>query len=244
MHLAKRFQKKEHEILQVVSKSERSGKELSLLLSVPFVTDLKKINQHADIYLLCVPDDEIGKIASTLKLPKKLVLHTSGGVEMNVLKSISTNTGVLYPLYSFTKEVKVSFSSVPFLIEASNAFSLEKLKSFTGSFAKKITEVNSADRLKIHLAAVMINNFTNHMYTLSYDFLKNEKVNLFHLLQPLMRQTVKKIKSLPPASVQTGPARRGDNATIKKHLSLLEKHPGQQKVYKLFTSLIKDYYHE
>jgi len=243
-HLAKRLQKKEHEILQIVSRSEKSGKDLSILLSVPFTTDLNKINQNADVYLLCVPDDEILKIASTLKLPKKLVVHTSGSVEMNVLKNISINTGVLYPLYSFSKQVKVSFPSVPFLIEASNAASLEKLKHIAHSIAKNATEVNSVSRLKIHLAAVMVNNFTNHLFVQSYDYLKQEKINLFHLLQPLIKQTVKKIKTLPPASVQTGPAKRGDTTTLKKHLQLLEKYPEQKKVYKLFSALIKDYYHE
>src|SRR5206468_12713653 len=54
----------------------------------------------------------------------------------------------------------------------------------------------------------------------------------------------KKIKTLPPASVQTGPARRNDQTTLKKHLQLLEKYPEQKKIYALFTSLIKNYYHE
>ncbi len=243
-HLAKRLQKREHEILQIVSRSEKSGRDLSLLLSVPFTTDLNKINQGADIYLLCIPDDEILKIATTLKLPKKLIIHTSGSVEMNVLKNISANTGVLYPLYSFSKQIKVSFSSVPVLIEASNTSSSEKLKQLVHSIAKNVTEVNSVSRLKIHLAAVMVNNFTNHLYAQSYDYLKHEKINLFHLLQPLIKQTVKKIKTLPPASVQTGPAKRGDNTTLKKHLQLLEKYPEQKKVYKLFTTLIKEYYNE
>lgn len=243
-HLAKRLQKKEHEILQIVSRSERSGKDLSLILSVPFTTDLSQINPNADVYLLCVPDDEIAELAKSLRLPKKLIVHTSGSVEMSVLKNISSNTGVLYPLYSFSKQIKVSFSSAPFLVEATNPASLDKLKHIAHSIAKSVHEVNSVNRLKLHLAAVMVNNFTNHIYTLSYDFLKQEKTNQFHLLQPLIKQTVKKIKTLPPASVQTGPARRGDKATIKKHTELLEKYPDQQKIYKLFSALIKDYYNE
>lgn len=243
-HLAKRLQKKEHEILQIVSKTEKSGKELSLLLNAPFTSDLTRINPNADVYLLCVPDDEILKIAASLKLPRKLILHTSGSVEMNVLKNISSNTGVLYPLYSFSKQIKVSVSSAPFLIEASNPASLQKVKHIAHSIAKTVTEVNSLNRIKIHLSAVMVNNFTNHLYTQSYDYLKQEKINLFHLLQPLIKQTVKKIKKLPPSSVQTGPAKRGDAVTLKKHLTLLEKYPEHKKVYKLFTTLIKDYYHE
>src|SRR5579884_1249053 len=100
-HLGKRLQKKEHEILQVVGRSETSAKELALLLKVPFTTDLSQINRNADVYILCVPDDEIRKIAASLKLPGKLILHTSGSEALSALKPISSSAGVIYPLYSF-----------------------------------------------------------------------------------------------------------------------------------------------
>ena len=243
-HLAKRLQKKGNEVLQIVSRSPKNAQALSLQIGVPFVTDLKKINKHADIYILCTPDDEIERISKTLKLPKKLVLHTSGSVDMQVLKNISSHIGVLYPLQSFSKEVKVSWKSIPLLIEASDVPSLQKLKSLSASISKHINEVNSVNRLKLHVAATMVNNFTNHIYNLSHDFLSKEKNDLFPLLLPLMKQSVKKIKKQKPSDIQTGPAKRGDEKTIKKHLQLLEKYPEQKKVYELFTTLIKKQYHE
>jgi len=242
-HLGKRMQKKGHEILQVVSKSEKSAKELSLLLSASFATDLQKVNKYADVYILCVPDEEIVSVSSTLKLPQKLVLHTSGSIGLTVLKNVSSNCGVLYPLYSFSKQVKVSFSSMPLLIEASNKNAFLELTHLAHSIGKNVTQVNSEQRLKIHLAAVFVNNFVNFMFGQAYDFLKREKQNHFHLLQPLIKQTVKKIKNLPPAQVQTGPARRNDAVTLKKHMDLLENYADQKQVYKLLTTLIKKQYH-
>ncbi|HXB39169.1 MAG TPA: DUF2520 domain-containing protein, partial [Bacteroidia bacterium] len=150
---------------------------------------------------------------------------------------------VLYPLYSFSKQVKVSFSSMPVLLEANNPATLQKLTHFAHCIGKNTVAVNSDQRLKIHLAAVFVNNFTNYLYAEAYDYLKKEKQNHFHLLQPLIKQTVKKIKTLPPSQVQTGPARRNDTVTIKKHMELLENHPGQKQIYKLLTSLIKKQYH-
>ena len=243
-HLAKRLQKKGNEVLQIVSRSQKNAQTLSLQIGVPFVTDIKKINRHADIYLFCVPDDEIERIGKTLKLPKKLVLHTSGSVDIQVLKNISLDTGVLYPLQSFSKGVKIAWKSLPVLIEASNDTSLQKLKALATSISKHVNEINSANRLKLHVAATIANNFTNHLYTLSHDFLAKEKNDLFHLLLPLMKQSVKKLKKQKPSDIQTGPAKRGDEKTIKKHLQLLEKYPEQKKVYELFTSLIKKQYHE
>lgn len=238
-HLAKRLKKKSYEIIQIVSRSPKNAQALSLQLSVPFVTDIKKINKQADIYILCTPDDEIEKISKTLKLPSKLVLHTSGSVDRNILKNISSNVGVLYPLQSFSKEIKTSFASVPLLIEASNEQSLQKLKIIASSISKQVSEVNSVNRLKLHVAATMVNNFTNHIYTLSHDFLIKEKNDLFHLLMPMMKESLKKLKTQKPTALQTGPAKRGDDKTIKKHLQMLEKYPEQKKVYELFTTLIK-----
>ncbi len=242
-HLGKRLQKKGHEILQVISKTDKSGRELSLLFNIPFASDLKKINTGADMYILCVPDAEIERIAASLKLPNKLVLHTSGSIGMDVLKTISNNAGVLYPLYSFSKQVKVSFSSVPFLVEGSNKQTLQVVTQFATSMGKNVTPVNSTERQKIHLSAVFVNNFSNFLYAQAYDYLKKEKQNHFHLLQPLIKQTVKKIKTQPPSQVQTGPARRNDTVTLKKHMELLEKYPDQKQVYKLLTALIKKQYH-
>jgi len=238
-HLAKRLQKKGNEILQIVSRSEKNARELSLQIHAPFVTDIKKINKQADIYILCTPDDAIEKIAANLKLPGKLVLHTSGSVDLKVLKKISANTGVLYPLQSFSKQVKVSFASVPLLIEANNAASLQQVKLLASSLSKQVSEVNSPSRLKLHLAATIVNNFTNHLYVQAYDLLAKEKLDLFHLLMPLIKQSAKKIKTQKPAAVQTGPAKRGDTKTIKKHVGLLKKYPEQKKIYELFTAQIK-----
>ncbi|MHB8260066.1 MAG: Rossmann-like and DUF2520 domain-containing protein [Bacteroidia bacterium] len=241
-HLAKRLKKKGCEIMQIVSRSTKNAQALSLQLSVPFVTDIKKINKQADIYILCTSDDEIEKISKILKLPGKLVLHTSGSVDRNILKNISSNVGVLYPLQSFSKEVKTSFTSVPLLIEASNKQSLQKLKIVATLISKQVREVNSVNRLKLHVAATMINNFTNHIYTLSHEFLIKEKNDLFHLLMPMMKESFNKLKKQRPIALQTGPAKRGDEKTIKKHLQMLEKYPEQKKVYELFTALIKKKY--
>lgn len=241
-HFGKRLQKKGHEVLQVLSRSEKPARELSQLLSCSFTTDPAKINRDANVYILCVPDEEIINLGSLIKLPGKLVVHTSGSIGIGAIKRISSTCGVIYPLYSFSKQVKISFSSMPLLVEASNKNALAGILHLAHSLGKNITQVNSEQRMKVHLAAVFVNNFTNFMYAEAYEYLKGEKQNHFHLLQPLIKQTVKKIKNLPPAQVQTGPARRNDKITIEKHLELLEAYPDQKQIYKLLTNLIKKKY--
>ena len=93
-HLAKILIKKGHEIVQFIGRNEIALKDLSLKYLVSFTTDFTKLNTNADIYLICVSDDEIEQVAKQLKLKDKLILHTSGSVSLNSIQQISSKTGV------------------------------------------------------------------------------------------------------------------------------------------------------
>ncbi|MGY8940031.1 MAG: DUF2520 domain-containing protein, partial [Flavobacteriales bacterium] len=101
----------------------------------------------------------------------------------------------------------------------------------------KIYSVNSEQRKALHIAAVFVNNFTNHLYTIGNDICEKHQVP-FEILQPLIQETSEKIKTLSPKKAQTGPAIRNDKKTIKSHLELLSKE--QQEIYKLITQAIKN----
>lgn len=237
-HLAAVLVKKGHEIIQFVGRNPETTAELGMKYFTTHTTDLKAINTGADIYIICVNDSEITNVAKQLRLQDKLVLHTSGTSNLSLLKAVSAKTGVLYPLQTFSKKSKVKWTKIPLLVEGNSVAATNELKEFAATLSKKIVSLNSAQRLKFHLAAVMACNFSNHLYTLSKDFLTKEKVNHFELLLPLINQTAKKIKKTSPKEAQTGPAIRGDKNTIDIHLKLLEKYPESKKLYALFTQSI------
>jgi predicted short-subunit dehydrogenase-like oxidoreductase (DUF2520 family) len=185
-----------------------------------------------------VSDSEIANVAKQLKLPKKLVLHTSGTGALSLLKTVSDRTGVLYPLQTFSKGSKVKWAKTPLLVEGNTASTSQEVEDFAATLVRKVVKMNSAQRLKFHVAAVLACNFTNHLYALSKDFLSKERVNHFELLLPLINQTVKKIKKADPAEVQTGPAIRGDRATIASHMKLLQKYPNTKKIYSVLSDSI------
>ena len=85
--------------------------------------------------------------------------------------------------------------------------------------------------------AVMVNNFTNHLYALIEKYCKDEGLD-FYLLLPLIQETAARLEDASPSKTQTGPAIRGDDATIEKHLDLLNKYPQLKKIYELFTESI------
>ncbi|KGL63197.1 Rossmann-like and DUF2520 domain-containing protein [Polaribacter sp. Hel1_85] len=187
----------------------------------------------ADITIIAVSDDAIAEVSSKIK--NTFVVHTSGACSINELKN-TTKKGVFYMLQTFSKEKKVDFNEVPFCIETENDKDYKLLEELAKSIGKKIYNVNSKQRKALHVAAVFVNNFTNHLYKIGNDICKEYNVP-FEVLQPLIKETALKIRTLSPEKAQTGPAIRNDKKTIKNHLDLLNKE--QQKIYKILTKSIK-----
>ncbi|WP_339883841.1 DUF2520 domain-containing protein [Polaribacter vadi] len=188
----------------------------------------------ASITIIAVSDDAIAEVSSKIK--NDFVVHTSGSVAMNDLKN-SHRKGVFYMLQTFSKNKKVDFNEIPFCLEAENKEDYQLLEFLAKSIGQKIYTISSEQRKTLHVAAVFVNNFTNHLFKIGNDICNNNNVP-FEILQPLIKETVLKIEKLSPEKAQTGPAIRNDKKTIKNHLNLLDKN--QQKIYKILTKSIQN----
>ena len=188
----------------------------------------------AAITIIAVADDAIAEVSS--KITNSFVVHTSGSVSLDSLKN-NTRKGVFYMLQTFSKNKKIDFSEVPFCLETENKNDYLLLEKLAKSIGKKTYTVNSEQRKALHVAAVFVNNFTNHLYKIGNDICIENNVP-FEILQPLIKETAAKIEELSPKKAQTGPAIRNDKKTIKNHLDLL--HKNEQKIYKMFTKSIQN----
>lgn len=206
-----------------------------ILKNIPFTDNISKL-ADADVYIIGIPDDAIAPFSESLPFRNKLIVHTSGGVGMDQLSN-KNKRGVFYPLQTFSKQREVEFKNIPICIEAENPKDLELLRKLGATISGNIVEISSEKRLKLHLAAVFVNNFVNHLYAIGSDLLENENLP-FDLLKPLISETAAKIETLSPKAAQTGPARRNDKKTIDKHLHLLENNDNKE-FYELFTKALK-----
>lgn len=189
----------------------------------------------ADVYIIGIADDAISQFSETLKIRNKLVVHTSGGVSMEIL-SKHNRRGVFYPLQTFSKSRDILFQEVPICIEAENYEDLEMLRKLASFISEKVVEISSEEREKIHLAAVFVNNFVNYLYSVSEDIMIKNNLD-FNILKPLIIETAAKLEQLSPKAAQTGPAKRHDFKTIEKHLHLLENSE-HKTIYKILTDAI------
>jgi predicted short-subunit dehydrogenase-like oxidoreductase (DUF2520 family) len=196
------------------------------------------IRKDADVYVFCVSDKALAAAAARVEChnPRALLIHTSGSMPRNTLGQRLQATAVMYPLQSFSRQIPLRWSEVPLLLEYKGREAGTALKSFATLFSPVQQQVNEEERLRLHLCAVLVNNFTNALYTSAHSLLPDH--SHFELLWPLMQQTLTKLRHLSPLEAQTGPARRGDREVQKKHLALLKDHKEIKKVYKQLSKLI------
>lgn len=235
-HLTKVFIKcKTVDLIQVYS---RNLENITYLNGKVNITDDLQSLKEADIYIISISDNAIPNFSKTLLLKGKLVVHTSGSVHMNELKG-EFDKGVFYPLQTFTKEKKIKFKNIPICIETESKDQLLKLEKLASAISKNVYIIDSKQREKLHLSAVFVNNFTNHLYSIAKDICEENKVP-FEILLPLIRETAKKASIMSPSESQTGPAKRNDTKTIEHQLKQLSDN--QKGIYTILTeSIIKKY---
>ncbi|WP_424494004.1 Rossmann-like and DUF2520 domain-containing protein [Salinimicrobium sp. GXAS 041] len=214
----------------------RSPESLSRFKNDTFVTTSLEELKPADIYVIALKDDAIVAVAEKLQQQQGLIVHTSGAVPLDALNGCR-RSGVFYPLQTFSKVQPLDYSEIPFCLEAKDEKDLEILKSLAEWISGKAYEVSSEQRKKLHLAAVFVCNFVNHLYTIGEEICTENKLP-FNILQPLISETAQKITRSSPADVQTGPAKRNDLSTIETHLEQLSSQENKE-IYQVLTRAIQ-----
>lgn len=228
------------EVVQIYSHSMENARILAGSLSGATATDcIDDIVDGADVYVLSVKDYAISRVVNRVKSNDALWVHTSGSVPMEVFGGKMTRYGVLYPLQTFSKEIDVDVSAVPFFVEGCTAEVQSQIADFARLLSDSVSYADSRRRKLIHAAAVFACNFTNHLWAKAENILWQDGLD-FNVLMPLLRVTLDKAGVISPADGQTGPARRGDYGTMQGHLELLDENDAE--IYRMLSrSIMKQY---
>lgn len=237
--LGRKFKAAGHSILQVISRNAKAASELAYEWDTESSNYKSTINRHADVYIIAVSDAAIAEMVDDLRLPGKVVAHTAASVPKEVLQNVTNHYGVFYPLQSLRTEMQ-GLPDIPLYVEGSDELTLTKLKALAQSVSpEKVAEADAESRTKLHVAAVLVSNFTNHLYKLAADYCHREGID-FRQLQPLIEETALRLRTISPKEAQTGPAIRQDEETIQKHLDLLKHEPALKEVYEQLTRSIRN----
>ena len=234
-HLLRAFSNSANsKVIQLYSRNVDAGNILSAKFDVDFTNSIEKL-KSADLYLISISDTAIKEVSNSLPFSNRLVAHTSGATSIDVINSKNIKA-VFYPLQSFTKGKIIDFSEIPICLETDDKDSYKILYDIAKSISENVNNISTEQRQYLHASAVFVNNFTNHLFHIGKEIADYHNVD-FNLLKPLIKETVEKIDYKTPKEAQTGPAVRGDEITMKKHLELIpnEKH---REIYKLISESI------
>lgn len=239
-HLGKRLRTKGLAVAQVVSRTAAHAQELATVLRAEWTDEWSAIIPDATWILLAVRDDAIDEVAESLAphVTDALVTHTSGATPGAVLQPFFKRYGVFYPLQSFSLERQPVWSKIPFCVDANTREDVLALRQIAKIIGNRVYRVDDEQRATLHVAAVFANNFANHCFAIADRLLEAADLP-FEMLHPLMEETLAKALLDSPDRMQTGPAKRGDQDTMKRHLTLLKQDPLLTDIYlKMSESIV------
>jgi predicted short-subunit dehydrogenase-like oxidoreductase (DUF2520 family) len=238
-HLCRAFALNKIPLHQLYSRNTIKGKELADFSKTTYISDINGLD--ADMYIFAVSDSAVPALLSGRKWNNKLLVHTAGSVPTDIFKPYSDHYGVIYPLQTFSSFRKINYHDVPFVVDSSDLSAAQILKKLCSALSCKVYAMDSEKRLMLHITAVFINNFVNHMFSIGKKLNVENNIQ-FDIYQPLIEETVAKILEADPLESQTGPARRNDKAVMELHINKLKNHPDWQKIYTFVSSSIANMY--
>lgn len=228
-------------LTQIFGRNELRVKEIAELSGCEKTASNPEDLATAELYILAVSDSAIKELASTLPFANgSVVAHTAGSVPLDALpKNERLMRAVLYPMQTFSKGRRVNFSEVPLFVEADDSDGLTIIRYVAKSLSNNVIKISSERRAMLHLGAIFTSNFVNAMLAASYEVISKHDLPLT-LYDSLIRETLNKTLSsgIHPMKMQTGPAVRGDRATIERHIELMGEEPEMTEMYKTISTYI------
>lgn len=240
-HLAKSLTKAGVHVTEIIGRNAEKAKEIADTINTGFTTDFASAQNIDGVYLLAVNDASITEVAKQIYKPRRILVHCAGGVNINNIIFDNNKAGVFYPILSFNKNIEIDISSAVICVDSNDSELTNALFQLGKKLSEHVYKVDDKQRLILNLAAVWANNFTNHMYVIAEEILQKHKMSL-EMIMPLIEMSVQKIKRNSPFNTQTGPAKRGEEVVLQKHLELLKEEPEYASIYKLLSHSIKNKY--
>ena len=222
-------------IVQVYSRNPAHAQALAERVGCPWTSSTDQLAPDGEVYIVAVNDDAIAALGQAVLDNGAVWVHTSGSTSIDALSATRCRCGVMWPMQSLSKSHAAALGQVHLFIEGSDSEVLMQLRELALLITPNVHEVSGADRLKLHVASVFASNFSNHMYSLAAEVLAEAGIP-FEALLPLIKSTVDKLDAMPPAQSQTGPAARGDEGVMAKHLAMLTGD--KQEIYRMLSRSI------
>lgn len=242
--LATAVDKSSCRVVEIVSRDNSESLRRAATLARRFelsATTLSKAKLAAKIIWICVPDDSIAEVAAQIEATHdwrgKIVAHSSGALGscvLDALKQKGAEIASAHPLMTFVSASASDFTNVPFALEG-DPKGLAVIATVVRTLGGKPFRIRANDKPAYHAfgffsspaiaaiiaAAQAVGNLAGLNQSRSRE-----------LMEPIVRQTINNCFSTSPQEAFSGPLRRGDMATIRRHLRVLEQQPELLQLYR------------
>jgi predicted short-subunit dehydrogenase-like oxidoreductase (DUF2520 family) len=196
---------------------------------------------RAALVLIAVPDDSIGAVADDLARDRAVgerhvVLHLSGLLDRDALRALAITgaaLGSFHPLQSIadpstaSTRLRGAFAGLE-----GDTRALDAGEWLAGALGMHAVRLGPGAKAAYHAGAVIASNYVVVLASVAEGLALKAGVppaDARALYLPLMQGTVANL-TLGPASALTGPVRRGDAATVRRHLAALA--PADRALYR------------
>lgn len=218
------------------------------MVSVSFVADPAHAGEHlagqtvladapatlvADFYILAVREPELPGLAANLarhlkeeQLGTCVALQLSASSPLAALEPLlarGVRAGLLHPLQTFPVHTPPP-EQIPFWALGGHGELRTLMAPLMGRLADEWIWLEPEDQLPYHLSAVMASNFLPAMLSICGRLWPGDAEQARRALRPILQQTLHNLELAPPELAASGPAARGDVATLAQHRAWLEEH--------------------
>jgi len=187
-----------------------------------------------ELCVVATPDDVIAPVAKMIEPGDAVVMHLSGVTPLTALGP--HRAAALHPLVALPD----SDRGPDLLADSWFAVAGDPLAAeLAGDLSGRWFEIADDDRPLYHAAAVVA---SNHVVALlgQAERIASEIGLPFAALVSLVEATVDNVAGLGPGAALTGPAARGDDATIAAHVEALqERLPAEVESYRALVELAR-----
>ena len=208
------------------------------------LTDNAAAARRGAVIFLCLPDEEIHRVASRLARSRvdwtgKTVFHTSGLLPSRVLEPLKKKGAAvasLHPGQSFSskKAPPSHFRGITFGLEGDKE-ALVLARRLVRQLGGRALVIPEDAKPFYHAALSFASNFLVVLLDTAAGLLKEAKIpggSATRMLFPLLQGTLRNVKELDTARSLTGPLVRGDTVTVGAHLKELKRLPRYAELYR------------
>ena len=247
--LARAFHSKGYRISEILSRSNPQSLRRARVLASEIqssATTAQAAELSARIVWICVPDDAIASVAAQMVGERdwrgKIVVHSSGALSSDALEPLrrkGAETASAHPLMTFITSSQAKLKGVPFALEGT-AKALTAVEIIVADFEAQAFRIPRAEKAAYHAFGFFSSPAIVALIAAAMDVGKVAGLDAKRaraLMEPIVRQTIDNCFRTSPQQAFSGPVRRGDVETIRKHLEVLRQQPDSLEVYRALVKI-------